>query len=421
MIFNLKVILIRVLLSILIFIFGIYFYPIVFESWGYMYSVSLGPISIWKFLIISCLLIVLIAFTNYEIILFRHVFDILILGIFMPISSMILLIDSRIEFAFIPFISVLLVAITILVINKSIIRQLIGGGFKDGIPLSYFYKIGVLIFFLTIAMLIQKFGISNFGNSLLNTFLETYEIRYKNQSSGLLGYLLGWAILVYFPILITLAFEKKQYRYLIFGFIGSLAIFQSLAIKVIFLNYFLLIGFCFGYSYFKPFYKSFLPYIAFIFVFLIGFIGGDFGTAILDRFYYLVGLNSVFYFEYFSVNPPMYFSGTILDIGYGNYSIPPGFVIDDAYYGGSGSNSSAGYLPSIFADLRWIGVIFVSIFLGLFFIMIESIKDNSPLFAYSIAIALAFALMNHAFMMLFLSNGLIFVLIIAFFLRSKYE
>ena len=148
MIFNLKVILIRVLLSILIFIFGIYFYPIVFESWGYMYSVSLGPISIWKFLIISCLLIVLIAFTNYEIILFRHVFDILILGIFMPISSMILLIDSRIEFAFIPFISVLLVAITILVINKSIIRQLIGGGFKDGIPLSYFYKIGVLIFFL---------------------------------------------------------------------------------------------------------------------------------------------------------------------------------------------------------------------------------------------------------------------------------
>tara|TARA_B110000977_G_scaffold21051_1_gene25151 strand:+ start:14242 stop:15516 length:1275 start_codon:yes stop_codon:yes gene_type:complete len=419
MVTNLKILSIRFFYSLLIFIFGLYFYPTVFDSWGYMYSISLGPIPIINSLIITGMLFVLIVFTNYKKTLFRHVFDVLILGIFMPISSMVLLIDSRLEYALIPFISLILITITISALNKSIIKNLIGGGFRDGIPLHYFYKIGLLIFFATIGMLIQQFGISNIGNSLLTTFMETYEIRGENRSSGLLGYLLGWTILLYFPILTTLAFERKQYRYLIIGFFGSFVIFQSLALKVIFLNYILLIGFCFGYSYFKESYKVFLPHMAFMFVFLLGVVGDDIGTAILDRFYYLVGLNSVFYFEYFSINPPMYFSGTMLDIGYGNYNIPPGFVIDNAYYGGSGSNSSAGYLPSIFADLRWLGVIFVSILLGLFFMMIESIEDNSPLFAYLLAIALVFALMNHPFMMLFLSNGLIFVLMISFFVRSN--
>jgi hypothetical protein len=419
MMMNIKLFLMRVAFSLLIFIFGLYFYPTVFDTWGYMYSVTLVPISIWMAAIIGSMIIVLVALTNYKNILFRHVFDVMILGIFFPTATIVLLINSSWEFVVIPFVSVLLISITVFVLDNSLIMRRMIGGFKDGISFDHFIKIVGLIYLVTIGWLILNFGFSSLVRNMADTFLETYEIRSVNRLNGLLGYLLGWAILVFFPLFITLTFERKQLRYWIIGALGAFIVFQVLAVKVIFLNYLLLTGFCFGYSSLRPFYKLYLPYFAFTSIFIIGVVGYDFGTAILDRFYYLIGLNSVFYFEYFSSHPPMYFAGTKLDLGYGNYDIGPGYVIDNAYYGSSGSNSSAGFLPSIFADLRWIGVICVSLFLGLFFVMIEKITFQSQLFAYSVAIALVFALMNHAFMMLFLSNGLMVILFIAFFGRRR--
>jgi len=416
---DLKMFLMRVVFALIIFIFSLYFYPVVFDTWGYMYSVSLGPISTFKAIISTCLLIIIIALTNFKKILFRHVCDTLIIGIFLPIATMVLLINSSLEYSYIPFSSVLLIAIVIFLLGGSTNMRLMAFRFKHGIPFDYFVKAGFLMYLFTIGWLIFEYGLSSITRNMFDTFLNTYEIRSENSTGGLLGYLLGWTILVFFPLLITLALEKKQILYWIIGFFGSFIVFQILAVKVIFLNYILLTAFCFGYSYFRPVYKSYLPYIAFIFVFIIGVVGSDFGTAILDRFYYLVGLNSIFYFEYFSNHQPMYFSGTKLDMGFGGYNIRPGFVIDNAYYGGSGTNSSAGYLPSIFADTRWIGVIFVSLFLGLIFVIIEKIAGHSQLFAYIVAIAVAYALMNHPFMMLFLSNGLIFILFIAFFVRSR--
>ena len=416
---NIKLFLMRVAFSLLIFIFGLYFYPTVFDTWGYMYSVTLVPISIWMAAIIGSMIIVMVALTNYKNILFRHVFDVMILGIFFPIATIVLLINSSWEFVVIPFVSVLLISITVFVLDKSLIMRRMFGGLKDGILFDHFTKIVGLIYLVMIGWLIFNYGFSSIGRSLIDTFLETYDIRSENRTSGLLGYLLGWTILVFFPLLIAFTFEKKQLRYWIIGALGAFVVFQVLAVKVIFLNYLLLTGFCFGYSSLRPFYKLYLPYFAFTSIFIIGVVGSDVGTSILDRFYYLVGLNSVFYFEYFSSQQPMYFAGTMLDLGFGNYDVGPGYVIDKAYYGSSGSNSSAGYLPSIFADLRWIGVICVSIFLGLFFVMIEKITFQSQLFSYNVAIALAFALMNHPFMMLFLSNGLIVILFIAFFVRRR--
>jgi hypothetical protein len=106
-------------------------------------------------------------------------------------------------------------------------------------------------------------------------------------------------------------------------------------------------------------------------------------------------------------------------LGISNYGLDAGYLIDRAYYQGLGTNQSAGFLPTIYSDFGILGIFVFSLIVGLLISLIKSIHTSSTQYTYLLMIAFAFSLMNHPINMLFLSNGLVFILIFAIILRRN--
>ena len=411
-----KVPIVRSISSIALLLLAVVAYPTVFATWGYMYSITLQPTSLWSMGQGIFFLLILIFATNYRQRQSRHFFDIVILGIYLPIATLTIVTKADFFNFVVPFISILIIAFTYSMLNGR-------GLFNDflerlniGFSFRSYMKLLICIYIFTIFFLLFEFGISNLFINIYETYESTYAIRETNKTSGVIGYLVGWQIIVFFPLLSALFFSEKNWLYLVLLVFGGYVSFQLLAVKIVLLNAILVFFYGWIVSMGSRLLLDFLPTVFFGLVFFLGLVFGELGTALLDRFFYLPGLNALFYFDYFSENPPMLFWGTMIDTGLSaNYNFGPGYVIDEAYYGGVGTNSSAGYLPSIFADGQWYGVVVVSGLLGLIVSVLRVLGARDAMFGYLVTISVAYALMNHAFMMLFLSNGLIMVLVVVVF------
>lgn len=405
---------IRFLFNFAIFIIANQMYPDVFKTVGYMYEVKLN-VSILNLVVSSFTLLFLTFVTNFKNIIYRHSFDVCILGIFLPISVISCQIDSNNLFILYPFASICIMSLAVRLSDSS--------GFIKGMVKINKYRVEfsklqlVFILFFSLIMMIQMASI-NFNFNLVDIYMRTYEIRAEKQTDGFFGYFIGWFILLFFPLFLCKTKGLLRYVAPVVVFIGAFLIFQEFAVKVIFLNFFLIFVFAIVHQG-DTIVKKYLPQFFFLLVFTISYLMGLLAHPLLDRFFYLVGLNAIFYIDFFSSNSFMFFEGTKLDIGFSNYGIGVGYLIDNKYYQGLGTNASAGFLPTIFADLGLVGVIFASLIIGWLMSLIKSMQSSSESFAYLVMIALAFSLMNSSFNMLFLSNGLAFIMLFSIILRRQ--
>lgn len=404
----------RIGLSLIVFFVANLIYPDVFDTVGYMYEVSLGmsyvTLSIGAFLLIT-----LLVATQFKSLILRHGFDIAILGIYLPVAVVAAQISAAPYFLVYPVVSILSMAISVRLFERSrFIKQLNSSGFGN----TSLSRLQSYIFVPYVVILILLFSLnpSALNFNILDTYIKAYDIRGETSGEGLIGYFVGWFILLFFPLFLCRANKKLAFLAPFFAFLGALYVFQVFAVKVIFLNFFLIAFSAYVYG---GRYLSYFPQLLFLFLFLLsGFLGWIIHPMI-DRFFYLVGLNSIYYFDFFFTNPLRYFEGTKLDLGFSSYGLDAGYLIDKVYYQGLGTNQSAGFLPSIYSDFGVFGIIFFSFIVGLIFSLVKSIQTGSRMYSYLLIVAFAFSLMNHPLNMLFLSNGLIFILFFVLILRRK--
>lgn len=406
----------RFFLNFLVFTVANVMYRAVFETVGYMYNVNLS-VSILN-LAISVIFLSLLTFaTNFKNIIYQHAFDVCILGMFLPIAVIACQIDWSFRLMLYPFASICIISLAVRLSEASAFIKGMNKRTGHGMSFSKLQKLVIVIFSIFIVTLFSG-NLANFSLDLVDIYLRTYEIRADQQGAGFLGYFIGWFILVFFPILLCEVHGRLKFAAPLLALIGATLVFQAFAVKVIFLNFFLIGMFAFIYRK-NNFYKKYLPQVFFLFLFFITYLMDLLAHPLLDRFFYLVGLNSIFYLDFFSQNSLRFFEGTKLDFGISNYGMDVGFQIDKAYYEGLGTNQSAGFLPTMYSDLGIIGLLLASLVLGGIMALIKSMQSSSDSFTYLVMISLAFALMNHSFNMLFLSNGLAFIIISSVILRRQ--
>lgn len=409
----------RLALGFIIYFLAFIAFPNVWDTVSYMYPLNINT-SYLKGGIGFLFIVVLILATNFKIVMYRHAFDIFIIGILTPVTVMTsFLEDFGIQASFYIFLTLLIASFSVKIFHSTFFFSSLRKQSAVGLSYVEFSSIIYILFTLSFVYFALRFY-GDFTLDLWSVFLRTYEIRAEKQVLGLPGYLLGWFSGIFFPVLLANGIVNRNKVLLISSFFSAFFLFQVLAVKVIFLNYILLFTFGFAYYYYYRVarYTPFFFYIFLLFSALI--FEDDSYRMMIDRFFYLIGTNTILYFDYYSTHPLRFFAGTKLDIGLVEYLMEPGIQIDMVYYQGYGTNQSAGYMANMYANLGIFGLLFSGILIGPTMIMIHSISKNSDMLAYLFLVSLATSLINTSFTMLFLSNGLIFILLASIFLKKEY-
>jgi hypothetical protein len=404
----------RATLNLAVFIVANFMYDDVFKTVGYMYNVEIVP-SFFKIIFAASLCLFLTSISNFKDDYIRQTFDICILGIFLPIAVMYCQISTSPMYLLPPFISIIMITLSFRIFQGTRLIKSMSSRDWGSVSFSDLKKL-VFYAFIPFMFVAIMFNFERLSFDIFDIYLRVYEIRAETSADGILGYTLGWFILFFPPLFLSRFGRPLKLMAPLLALVGAFVVFNIFGLKSIFLNFFLVAFFALlnGRRGFK-----YLPQIFFLLLFLLTYLLGPALHPLLDRFFYLVGLNSIYYFDFFSVNPLRFFEGTTLGFGISNYGIVSGYLIDNAYYQGLGTNQSAGYLPSIFSDIGMIGVILSSFIIGFIISVVNTMRIGSDNYAYLVLVAFAFALMNHPLPMLFLSNGLVFVLIFAAIVKRK--
>jgi len=407
----------RCLFSLFLYGFALWLYPSVYVNVGYMYKLNIDFSSATMGVGAACL-VGLTALSNTRCTAIRHALDIGILGIFMPIAVMAVFLGSSTEWVLLSAASVaIIVQSTRLAGRLRVFRSL---GRISGSAVSFSSaKLAVTMVLVGVVGAIFFSFRDSISLNLARTFVETYVIRAEVQPSGLLGYLVGWFPLVFFPFLLEAFGRRGGVIFFLVGATGALVVFQALATKITLLSLFPLLFLIYSYNQ-QGGLRKFGPYFLFLFIFLASAASGSLLNPYLDRFFYLVGLNSIYYFKFFSENPLRYFEDSRLDLGISAYGEPPGITIDRFFYDGLGTNQSAGFLPTIFADVGYVGIIFGSILIGVVIALLATLPKVYDSYRYLVLVAFALTWMNSPLTMTFLSNGLLFVIFLVLILKVSF-
>ena len=404
-------------LNIFVFIIALFMHYRVFEVVGYMYTINYHHENINSLIsIVGLLILTYISLEDNEIL---EIFSsILILGIYMPVAVVISKIDFNLIYLFFTFLSVATITITMKFFSKFLSKLMVRNYNYFKLTFSSLHNATFSIFLLIIVYLFFKRN-GNFNFDLISTYYNAYAMRADVGDSDLFNYFYGWCLLVAFPMFYSCSGTKFRYLFIFFILLSSILIFQLEATKITLLSSILILFFSILYRFNKHIRFSNSPQYFFVVLFLFCYFSGSIAYPLLDRFFYLTGLNSLFYFDFFSTHTYYYFHGEKLDFGISDYDIGLGYLIDNQYYGGGGTNQSAGFMPSAYANLGVFGLILQSIFLGLIVAWIATLQDRAHKFTYLVCIALGFLLMNFAFFQLFLSAGLIFIILIPLIIRDE--
>ncbi len=384
-----------------------------------MWKLSLDY-SIKYFIINYFFIIVLTLSLSRKELIERHFFSILIIGVFMPMSIISNHTSSSILGCFFTFLSILFSIylfrglnfifsknLTLNFTNRRLftVNRLLNGTL---------YFSGLLISFLVFS---NWHSLTTFN--ILSTLENVYDIREDNTLTGIVSYFPGWIMGICVPILLASFIIKKNYFILLLTFVGVFLMFQIFAMKVQIFSVIMLCLFSLMYKYSNSL-KYYTVEIFYLLVFFISYIFSDIMYVFLDRFFYLTGQLNLHYYEFYSKHAKNYFQGSKLGWFFpaSEYRKPMGYVIDDYFYGG-GMNANTGYIASSFGELGFFGYIFSTLIISIVVYSIFILYQKSKEVAYLIAIQVAFSLINSPLSDIFLTNGVILIIIISFALKPN--
>lgn len=246
------------------------------------------------------------------------------------------------------------------------------------------------------------------GLNIIDAYLNAYSTRAEAKQGGLIGigYLFGWHVFFVLPFIPTIIKRKRYITYL-FLTINYMVFYVHHPVTLNILL-FLLVS---AYSFVKQLSDSKKVYIFYIAIPLVLLMNNPLIDLVVNRFFFIIGVNTLFYFDYFSYHDFYLFTGSRLQLTDTQYSEPIGYIIDQFYYQGLGTNQSAGFFANMYANLGIIGILISAAIIALVISMLNSIvKDHK--FKDTLLLILGFLLINIPLQQVFLTNGLFLLLLI---------
>ena len=262
-----------------------------------------------------------------------------------------------------------------------------------------------------------------FGLRDLPSLQEIYQVRLNARqilvSQGvLIGYLLRWFANVLNPLFLVIGLRRRDWIFFSVALLGQVAIFTFDATKFTLMSIPYLLGLYLIFT--KS--KWRLPSVWLLqgsIALVIGGIGLDallrtrlFLTYLVRRVFYVQGLLSALYFDYFSYSPLWLWSHTriarLFRLSPASMSLPPGpgFLIGEVYFNNPAGNANANFWADGFANAGWYGVLLVTILLFGFLWLYDSVSlPNKREIGFLLMAMPLFALTNTALLTTFLSHG----------------
>ena len=288
---------------------------------------------------------------------------------------------------------------------------------KNGNKLVMTISLVTVILMFSMFFVKGGFGKINFDLTLV------YELREETATvyfGGIWGYITTWAAKIFIPFLLSVALFKKKYlvvaliiciQILVYGITGhrSMAILSLIAI-VIFLarnkrhkNFYII--------------SVFMVCLCLVYVLHIYFEDLNISSTIFRRAIFLPSYLNYSYYEFFSVNEYVYYSNTIfskmIDYPYGDVKLT--HVVAGELLGTPFTGANTGFLGSSFAHGGPIGMLIISIFVGIVLKLFNSTckSSNDTCFYLSFgSIPVLAMLTSAAFFTSLLTHGVLLLLLL---------
>lgn len=282
----------------------------------------------------------------------------------------------------------------------------------------------ILIFFFSIIIL----GLPE----KIPYFYEVYETRIRfrelrNFNNQIVFNLLAWGSWVLAPFMLNFGYKIKS-RVLMF--LSMLFILYSYGLSG-HKAYIIFSMFSFSIFYFlsvskKSFLEPRTPirFFSFILIFSMGvsFFGYDFFNKTMQRIFLTPGINTNLCFKFFSTHPKIAFSDApILKFFLQHpYEKTIGYTLGTYYYKNLETNANVSYIGDAFANAGILGVIFISILLGFFLWIIDSLSNgkDKKLIA-SLLLIQAVALSETGLQQSLIGTGFLLLILLIYFLPNE--
>lgn len=292
--------------------------------------------------------------------------------------------------------------------------------FKNGMSLI------VSVSLIFVSFLILWFFTS--GVTLNLSFSQVYDFRSENSDlsgGGILNYTNNWTYKVFNMALLAIALLYRQYFFAVIVIIVQVYFFAASTHKSVLFIPFLILGVWFYFR--KTNSLTVIPIIlsSIIALTLMTYIIFDdyFASSMFSRRVFFVPAHLTFvYFEFFSLNPHVYWSDSVLS-SFSNY--PYGEISMSKLIGiymGTEASANNGFISSGYAHAGIYGIFIYSIIIGFILRMLNDITYGLLPLWFSIALCLQplrSLIMASDLFTVMLTHGFIIVLIIIFFARSN--
>lgn len=273
-------------------------------------------------------------------------------------------------------------------------------------------------------ILVIKFGFPSIKLSLR----DVYGLRadYVARSSRFVSYILEYQANAINPFLIAHGTIKRNILTLLLGTIGQLFIFSITGFKSVFISIFSIIFMLLIIVYKRRRFGLYMlcGIVALIlFSYFASFILNDVFllSLFVRRLIITPGLLTGYYFEFFFENPKVYLGHSIFSkIVQYPYSLMPRNMIGLNYFGDARAGANANIWADAFANFGFGGVVFFTILLGLILWILDSVaKDRDWRIATATIGHTLIALINSALLTSLLSHGILFVILLVYFMPKE--
>ena len=277
-------------------------------------------------------------------------------------------------------------------------------------------------------ILIAKYGLYTQIPSFSDVYTQREEFR--RVVSGVGAYVFFWTAKAINPFFLAKGYVDRSLPLFMIGILGQLLLFTMSGLKSVLFSFLLLGAILIALWKDGQFFSNWVVW---------GLVGIIVFTSAVDtylratvtsslfvrRLLVVPGLNTAFYFDFFSTNPHVFLGHSVLDwaVTY-PYDTRPAMVIGDAYYGHTQGpidmSANANLWADAYANFGVFGILLFTAILGSLLWVIDSIAEGSSLKISTLLLAYpAYMLVNTKLQTTLLTHGLILVFAVLYILPRR--
>lgn len=255
---------------------------------------------------------------------------------------------------------------------------------------------------------------------------RVYEFRSENaelSSGGVLAYTNNWTYKIFSIFFISYFLWKRNWLLAALGCLAQIIFYAYSAHKSVIFGLILVFGIWF---WFRKSNKSYILPLSLIVVVVACLLLYSFfnfsivGSLIVRRVFYVPAYLTYQYFEFFSNNPFVYWSNSVLS-GFISYPYDLSLPKLIGEYVGSGTSANNGYISTGYAHFGYWGVLIYTIMFAYVLRILDVVTKNTEAFWLVLAITiipLRGALISSDFFTTLLTHGLIVIILLTLLIRK---